>query len=125
MRVLGAAGLFLLGAVVAVSGTAVSLLTVRLAGVSWPIGLIFVLVVTGLCFRLGGQLLGRTGAFAAVAGWVLAIAGLLWPRPEGDVLIPASWSGIVFLGGGVAVATWTLGRSILRRDDEPRADVRT
>ncbi|MFJ7148613.1 DUF6113 family protein [Streptomyces sp. NPDC100445] len=92
------AGLFLLGAVVALAGALVQ------AG--WfPGGLLLALAGAGGLF-LGGAYAtgGRGGAVAPAAGWIVTVILLTTSRPEGDFLFGAGAGSYLFLLGGMALA---------------------
>ena len=52
----------------------------------------------------GGLLLGRAGAVAASVGWVGTVLLLASPRAEGDLVVPASTTGYLWLLGGTLLA---------------------
>jgi hypothetical protein len=70
-----------------------------------PVGLI---TAFGLClsFFVAAGLATRSRAVAglAVAGWLLAVLLLSWQRPEGDLVVPGTTLGYLWLFGGMAVA---------------------
>jgi hypothetical protein len=73
----------------------------------------------------GGNLaLGRAGA--SIGGqpraalppgllWVVVAFGLAMPGPLGDVIVPGSWRGTLFLVAGVVAAVWAVGSSGSKR----------
>ena len=70
-----------------------------------PLGLAAAL---GLClavFLLAGLLSRRKGPVGlAAGGWVLVVLLLSVPRPEGDLVVPATPLGYAWLLGGAVVA---------------------
>ncbi len=69
-----------------------------------PVGLLLALGLTaGVCVT-GGLLLGRPAAIAAAVGWVAIVLLLASPRPEGDLVVPASATGYGWLLGGTLLA---------------------
>lgn len=66
-----------------------------------PAALVLVAVVLG---GAGAALASRTGAVAAAAGWVAVVLVLSSPRPEGDLVVPGSTLGTVWLVAGMLVA---------------------
>lgn len=114
-RAVALAGLFVLGAVVALAGTLVQ--------AAWfPGGLLLALAGAAGLF-LGGAyaLRSRAGAVAPVAGWIVAVMLLTAGRPEGDFMFGAGAGSYLFLLGGMAVAVIcaTLGPG--RQPDGPPA----
>ncbi|MGZ4611353.1 MAG: DUF6113 family protein [Actinomycetes bacterium] len=70
-----------------------------------PVGLLVALALSLAVFATGGLAAGaRSGALAAAAGWLVAVAYLSLQRPEGDLVVPASTLGYCWLFGGTLVA---------------------
>lgn len=112
LRVLGAAAVAVLGALAAVSGAIMSLRDIRVLGIGLPVGLVFTLVAAALFFVSAAIVLARAGSIAASLGWAAGLAACLWPKPEGDVVIPPGWSGLLFIVGSALIAAWVLGRTL-------------
>lgn len=75
----------------------------RLAGL--PVGLLCGLVLTAAAVVTGGMLTGaRAGAAVTAVGWVAPVLTLSAPRPEGDLVVPGTTLGYLWLLGGTAVA---------------------
>ena len=69
-----------------------------------PLGLLVAFALSGAVFVTAGLLLGRAGAVAAGVGWVLVVLLMASPRPEGDLVVPGSTSGYLWLLGGTLLA---------------------
>ncbi|MFF5363539.1 DUF6113 family protein [Streptomyces scabiei] len=98
-------GLFMLGAVVGVTG--------GLLQAAWfPGGLLLALLGAAGLFLGGSRATGsRAGAVAPAAGWMISVVLLTSTRPEGDFLFGVGVGSYLFLLGGMAVAVMcaTLG----------------
>lgn len=80
-----------------------------LRAVGVPAGLLCGLALTVSAVATGGLLVGaRTGAVAAAVGWVLPVLVLSARRPEGDLVVPGTALGYLWLLGGTAVAGATV-----------------
>jgi hypothetical protein len=44
--------------------------------------------------------------------WLLVVVGLSLGRPEGDVLLPGNWVGLLLLFGGAAAAAYGVARAL-------------
>ncbi len=86
-----------------------------------PVGLLLALGLSAAVFVTGGLLLGRPPVVAAAAGWVAVVLLLASPRPEGDLVVPASATGYGWLLGGTLVA---LGCVALPYPRAPRRSAR-
>ena len=116
------------GVVVGAVGSFAHRATATAAGVAWPTGLFFALCgLIGLLLGLG-ELLGvgpprswRPTRLSAVtvasAGWLLALLWLtyLGPPPtgarKGDVILANDWRSLLFLFGGMVLATTAVYRA--------------
>ena len=92
------------GAAAGLLGSFVHALTVVLL----PVGLLLAFALSAAVFVTAGLLLGRGGAVAAGAGWVVTVLLLASPRPEGDLVVPGSAGGYVWLFGGTLLAAGCL-----------------
>ena len=92
------------GAAAGLLGSFVHPLTVVLL----PVGLLLAFALSAAVFVTAGLLLGRRGAVAAGAGWVVTVLLLASPRPEGDLVVPGSAGGYVWLFGGTLLAAGCL-----------------
>jgi hypothetical protein len=97
-RALALLALFVLGAVVGVSGA-------LLQGAWFPGGLLLALAgEAGLCLGGARALGSRAGALVPAGGWMIAVVLLTTSRPEGDFLFAAGGGSYLFLLGGMALA---------------------
>ena len=69
-----------------------------------PVGLAVAAALSAGVFVTSGLLLGRPGAAAAALGWLVAVLVLASRRPEGDLVVPGSVAGYVWLLGGTLLA---------------------
>jgi hypothetical protein len=69
-----------------------------------PLGLLLAGALSAAVFVTCGLALGRPGAVAAACGWLLVVLLLASQRPEGDLVVPGSTAGYVWLLGGMLVA---------------------
>ena len=69
-----------------------------------PLGLLVAGALSAAVFVTCGLALGRPGAVAAAGGWLLVVLLLASQRPEGDLVVPGSTVGYVWLLGGMLVA---------------------
>jgi hypothetical protein len=69
-----------------------------------PLGLLVAGALSAAVFVTCGLALGRSGAVAAGGGWLLVVLLLASQRPEGDLVVPGSTEGYVWLLGGMLVA---------------------
>ena len=92
------------GAAAGLLGSFVHPLTVVLL----PVGLLLAFALSAAVFVTAGLLLGPRGAVAAGAGWVVTVLLLASPRPEGDLVVPGSVGGYVWLFGGTLLAAGCL-----------------
>ena len=69
-----------------------------------PVGLAVAAALSVGVFVTSGLLLGRPGAAAAALGWLVAVLVLASRRPEGDLVVPGSVAGYVWLLGGTVLA---------------------
>jgi hypothetical protein len=99
-RALLLAGAVVAGAVAGLLGSFVHPLTVLRV----PVGLLLALGLSAGVFVTAGLLRGRPAAVAAAVGWVTVVLLLASPRPEGDLVVPASATGYGWLFGGTLLA---------------------
>lgn len=85
-----------------------------------PVGLAVAAALSAGVFVTSGLLLGRPGAAAAALGWLVAVLVLASRRPEGDLVVPGSVAGYVWLLGGTLLA----GVCVALPYSGPRADGR-
>ncbi len=69
-----------------------------------PPALRALLVLPAAVAGAGAGVLGRPGAAAAAIGWLVAVLVLASRRPEGDLVVPGSVAGYVWLLGGTLLA---------------------
>jgi hypothetical protein len=69
-----------------------------------PLGLLVAGALSAAVFVTSGLALGRPGAVAAAGGWLLVVLLLASQRPEGDLVVPGSLDGYLWLLGGMLVA---------------------
>lgn len=69
-----------------------------------PLGLLVAWALSAAVFVTAGLALGRPGAVAAAGGWLLVVLLLSSQRPEGDLVVPGSAEGYLWLLGGMLVA---------------------
>ena len=69
-----------------------------------PLGLLLAGALSAAVFVTCGLALGRRGAVAAGGGWVLVVLLLSSQRPEGDLVVPGSAAGYLWLLGGMLLA---------------------
>jgi hypothetical protein len=69
-----------------------------------PVGLAVAAALSAGVFVTTGLLLDRPGAAAAALGWLVAVLVLASRRPEGDLVVPGSVAGYVWLLGGTLLA---------------------
>lgn len=113
-RLLGYPALLTLGLVTGVCAVFVSRASLILLGVLVPYGIVLAVgAVIGLF--AAGRRCGVGGALAATLGWAVPTIVFLVPRAEGDIVLGGDWLGIAYLLAGVGLATWTIGRSVMRR----------
>lgn len=104
VRVLAGVIAFALGAAAGLLGAFVQSGVVVAAGIAWPLGLFLALGLEIGALLLAAGVADRAGVWLAGSGWVLTVLVLTWPRAAGDVVVPGTWYGYVFLGGGMLVA---------------------
>lgn len=94
------------GVVLGLFGGFLSAVTVIVAGIELPIGLVVILAALVSCIRAAVHLFGlRRAGVLFLAGWVVATVALALPGPGGDVVIAANTVAMVYLFGGVIVGT--------------------
>ena len=96
------AGLAILGVYVCLLGAVVHRQVWRAADVTWPWGLIAVVVVTGLVTIAAGRALTLGGAWLAL-GWAVGLLALQW-SPGGGYLVNHSNSVYLFGRKGEPIA---------------------
>ena len=96
-----------LAALLAVWGT--FLLPFRIGGELVPVSCVVALVGNGLLGRAGGRLLGAAGAAGAGVTWLAVVLVLSAPRSEGDVLLPNTLVGLLFLVVGSLTSAVAFG----------------
>lgn len=70
-----------------------------------PIGLLVTLPMTVVVFAAAGLLArSRVAALTAAAGWLVVVGLFSVQRPEGDLVVPATTYGFVWLLGGTVAA---------------------
>lgn len=69
-----------------------------------PLGLLVAWALSIAVFVTCGLLLGRPGAAAAVAGWLVLVLLLSTQRPEGDLVVAGTAVGYLWLLGGFVLA---------------------
>ncbi len=93
-----------LGIGVGLLGAFVHSMSVRMLGVSAPLGLLPALGGIGaLLVTTGTVLRSRLPLLAPAAGWALAVFPMAVPRPEGDLVVAATAAGYLFLLGGAVL----------------------
>jgi hypothetical protein len=103
-------GLAVAGAIVGVVGAFVQAITLPVGSVDTPVGAVAAVAMTTIAVRTGATLLHhRAGAIAVAVGWAVTV---LWtstfPTNEGDIIIGATTSALVYVYGGVLLASFAI-----------------
>jgi hypothetical protein len=85
---------------------------------SLPVGLVLALLALAGALAVGIMLALGLGAGGAAAGWLVAVVVLLWPRPEGDVVLASTFDAYAFLFVGVLLCA--LGQVAAQRRSRTR-----
>ncbi|MCU1679086.1 MAG: hypothetical protein JWM93_3844 [Frankiales bacterium] len=91
------AGLAMLGLYVCLLGAVVHRQVWRMADVTWPWGLVAVVLVTCLVTTAGNYAIPIGGAWIAL-GWAAGLLALQW-SPGGSYLVASDWLGYSFTVG--------------------------
>ncbi|MFB4312795.1 DUF6113 family protein [Actinomadura sp. 21ATH] len=110
------AALGVLGAVVGVVGAYAHSWT---AGPVPVAGVAVILVNLGMVRLAGWALGGRIGASVPALLWTAAAVALAVPRGEGDLIVPGTWTGYLFIIGGLVAAV--IGVSLVPARHPPGA----
>jgi hypothetical protein len=112
------------GVLVAVAGAALAvveafLVPLRIGSVPVPVCVLMAVVGNAGLARLAGRWTGSVvGAAVPPLLWLLVVIVLSVPRAEGDLIVPGTLTGLVFLFAGAVAGAYGVGSSIARR---PRA----
>ncbi|MDP9435473.1 MAG: DUF6113 family protein [Actinomycetota bacterium] len=85
------------------------LVPLRVGGVALPVSVLLAGVGNGVLCWAGGQLLGRLGAGLPGLLWFAVAVLLQTRRPEGDLVVPGTWTGLLFLVVGSLAAAVAVG----------------
>ena len=91
------AGLAVLGAYVCLLGAVVHRQIWRAADITWPWGLVAIVVVTSLVTVAANGVIPLGGTWVAL-GWAVALLSLQW-SPGGGYLVASDWLGLSFTVG--------------------------
>ena len=85
------------------------LVPLRIGGTAVPVCWAVAVVGNGLLGWYGGQLLGRLGAAGPGVLWLVVALTLGSKRGEGDLIVPGSTTGLVFLLVGAVASAVAYG----------------
>lgn len=91
------------------------LVPLRVGGVPVPVAVVLAAVANVALGRAGGRLYGRVGAALPGVLWFVVVAALQIRRPEGDLVVPGSLPGLLFLLLGSISAAVPVGSTPPRR----------
>jgi hypothetical protein len=90
--------------------------TLTAHGAPLPLSALLALITTPWLVRRAGELAtGTRGAVLVLLAWTGVVAVLGLGGPGGDVLLPGTWSSILFLLAGLIPGGFALGRVIRHR----------
>jgi Family of unknown function (DUF6113) len=114
LRVAG--GLLVAVAAVALAGLECFLVPLRIGSVPLPIAVPLAMAGNIVLARLAGRQTGSiVGAAVPPVLWLLVVIVLALPRPEGDLIVPGSLTGLVFLFAGAVAGAYGVAAEITRR----------
>lgn len=87
----------------------------RLGGTLVPVSWVLAVVGNALLGRAGGRLAGRTGALVPGLVWLVVAFTFGSQRAEGDLIVPGSTVGLVFLLVGALASAVAYGLAPRRR----------
>ncbi len=108
VQILARIGLLLIGAWTGFVGMIVHRHAVHVGGITWPWGLLLVLVVTAVVVRMCHQL-QRVGAAWFALGWI-AVVFLERVLGGPSYLVATDWVGWTFMLGSLGIAAWQVTR---------------
>ena len=113
-RVVG--GVLVLVAAAALAVLECFLVPLRVGTVPLPVCVPLAMVGNVLLARLAGQLTGRPvlGVLPPVL-WLAVVLALSAPRPEGDLIVPGTLTGLVFLFAGVVTGAYGAASTVTRQ----------
>ncbi|HST63572.1 MAG TPA: hypothetical protein VLM05_00150 [Mycobacteriales bacterium] len=109
------------GVLVAVAALALAvvecfLVPLRIGSVPLPVVVPLAMAGNILLARLAGRWTGSVvGAAAPPVLWLLVVIVLALPRAEGDLIVPGSLTGLVFLFAGAVAGAYGVASEITRR----------
>jgi len=92
------------------------LVPLRVGGVPVPVAPAVALVGNALLGRAGARLLGRAGAAGPGLVWLAVVLLLSTPRTEGDLVVPSTLTGLLFLVVGGLTSAVVLATAASQRD---------
>jgi uncharacterized protein DUF6113 len=110
------AALAVLGALIAVLGTGVRGVTLDMASMRLPTGLLLAVACVGAVAAAGRELAGRGGSLGVVGGWFAVVVWLSAQRSEGDLLLPADGPTYAYLGLCLVIGLIVVALPDPRRD---------
>ena len=114
LRVVG--GLLVAVAAVGLSVMESFLVPLRAGTVPLPLSVLLAVLGNVLLCRLGGRWTESTvGAAVPAVLWLVTVVVLSLPRPEGDLVVPGTLMGLVFLFAGAVAGAYGVASSITRR----------
>jgi hypothetical protein len=85
------------------------LVPLRVGGVPVPVSWVIAVVGNGLLGWVGGRLLGRLGAAGPGVVWLFVALAFGSQRAEGDLVVPGTSVGLVFLVAGAIASAVAYG----------------
>jgi hypothetical protein len=114
LRVL--AGLLIAVAAIGLAVVEAFLVPLRIGSVPFPIAVLLAVAGNVVLARLAGRQTGSIlAAVAAPLLWLLVVIVLSLPRPEGDLILPGSATGLAFLFAGAVAGAFGVASEITRR----------
>ena len=92
------------------------LVPLRIGSVPIPVSWVIAIAGNGLLGWVGGRLLGRLGAAGPGVVWLAVALTFGTPRAEGDLIVPGTVVGLVFLVAGAVASAVAYGAVPRSRD---------
>lgn len=119
-----AAGLLIAVAAVALAVIECFLVPLRIGSVPVPVAVPLAMAGNILLARLAGRWTGSVlGAAVPPVLWLAVVIVLAVPRAEGDLIVPGTLTGLVFLFAGAVAGAYGVAAEVTRRV-QPAATVR-